>query len=331
MEAIVRKVILSRLKKPTAIAMAIFILVATFFLLVQYQQDWSIKDVFKEATNKTSIKIEQHLAPNKLLKILKDVGEPQYENLGLIEEDFFLIKNAGFDIIEGSFDICQDPADVKFFLDNAEKFGLKVIMNAGSGEGEWGYECDENYKPGQKPIWQKEKVRDWVLRWKNHPAVFAWDISNEAGANFPFGPARVKSGGNFEKEYALTLSQLQQAYKDVKSFDPEREIMIRMNGWYFYDYKENFFRPGNPFGKDVADIVMINAYSNVEDYYADFVYSVMNRAAEAILKIEPNTKIIAALGVWEEPPLWRKPKPEHLIYDYQEALKIDKLIGVAFF
>jgi hypothetical protein len=260
--------------------------------------------------------------PERVLKILKDVGEPMYSHFGLRGEDFVLIREAGFDVIAGNFDICASYEDVQFFLDSARAAGLAVILNAGSGEAEWGYECGgEPFSP-QKPVWQKQKVVAWVNEWKKHPALFAWDTSNEAGANFPFGS---------NSELALTLEQLEQAYRDVKQADPGHDVLIRMNGWHFYDNDSNFFRAGNPFGKNVADIVMINAYSNVEDYYDDFVGTVASRATHAIAVVEPNMNIIVALGAWQELPLWYKPLPLHLKHDYEQAIKNNDLFGVAFF
>ena len=73
-----------------------------------------------------------------VLAILKDVGEAAYYHFGLTEKDFLEIKKAGLDVIEGNFDICADDADVKFFLDSAKQAGLRVILNAGAGEAEWG-------------------------------------------------------------------------------------------------------------------------------------------------------------------------------------------------
>src|SRR3972149_1709052 len=90
------------------------------------------------------------------LIILKDVGEAYLDHFGLAETDFELIKNAGFNTIEGNFDICASDEDVLFFLDSAQKYNLKVIMPAGAGEAEWGYECDIAPLPEQKPAWQKQ-------------------------------------------------------------------------------------------------------------------------------------------------------------------------------
>ena len=260
--------------------------------------------------------------------MFKDVGEPFLDHFGLNPSDFQRMKNAGAEVIQGNFDICASSEDVKYFLDEAKKAGLKTILPAGSGEAEWGYPCDGDFGKDLKPQWQKTRVVAWVNKWKNHPALYAWDISNEAGQNFPNVDRESTS---WEKDFALTLPQLQQAYKDVKSADTHHPLMIRMNGWYFYDYESNFFRPGNPFGPNVADIVMINAYSNVDEYFSDFVSTVMSRATKDILSISPKTQFIVSLGAWEEPPLWKFPSIAEFSNDLNSAIKTKNLIGVGIF
>ena len=263
--------------------------------------------------------------------ILKDVGEAAYDHFGLTQKDFSAIKEAGFDVIEGNFDICAGSEDVQYFLDSSYNAGLKVILNAGAGEAEWGYSCDDNFIHEQKPLWQGAKVKQWVATWKGHPALYAWDTSNEDGGTFPFGTGGVEPDPQWETKFALSAAQLGQAYSDVKSVDQVHPVMIRMNGWYFYDYDEDFFRPGNSFGKNVADIVMVNAYSNVDEYFPDFVSTVLLRATRSIYAIDPKVTFIPSLGVWEEPPIWVKPTTAHLTNDYNQALKTENMVGVAFF
>lgn len=256
------------------------------------------------------------------LKIMKDVGEAYMDNFGLIDADFAKLENAGINTIEGNFDICANDEDVKYFLDSSQKHNIKVIMPAGSGEAEWSYKCDqEKFPDDQKPVWNKKGTVDFVKKWKNHPAVIAWDISNEAGSVFP----------NYSKNYYLTADQLKVAYKDIKRADPTHPIMIRMNGWFFYDYESDFFRVGNPFDKNVADIVMINAYSNVDDYYDDFVTTVTERSRDSIKKIDHDTKIVIALGAWEEQPLWDLPSEDEFQNDIDSTLDEPGVSGIAFF
>jgi len=285
----------------------------------------------EESLDASSDAIAVPPAAGSVLAILKDVGEAAFGNFGLAESDFRAIKDAGFDVIEGNFDICAEDTDVMFFLDSAYAVGLRVILNAGAGEAEWGYPCDGDFDPGMVPTWQKDMVREWVVKWKSHPALYAWDTSNEDGGTFPFGTGGVDPDPDWETKYALSAEQLQEAYADVKSFDSSHPVMIRMNGWYFYDYSDNFFRPGNAFGKGVADIVMVNAYSNVDEYFKDFVSTVLRRAARSLYAIDPNVQIVPALGVWEEPPIWVKPTEGELLNDFNQALKAENLLGVAFF
>lgn len=314
----------------------ILILIGLFGGGYYWYQNTNPTPVTKSDTNETN-KTGNAISPGKtteniqLIKLIKDVGEPMYKHLGLTDSDFIKIKTAGFNTIEGNFDICQSDSDVRYFLDSADKHGLKVILNAGAGEAEWGYPCDGNFNKNLKPTWQKERVRTWVNKWKNHPALLMWDTSNEDGGVFPFGTGGVDPDPEWETKYALSEAQLRQAYVDVKSFDPNHKVMIRMNGWYFYDNADNFFRPGNYFGKGVADVVMINAYSNVDEYFDDFVSTVMTRASRSIYAIDPNVSLLPSLGVWAEPPMWFTPSKEHLINDWQQAMKSEKLIGISVF
>jgi hypothetical protein len=269
------------------------------------------------------------LVSSDLYFILKDVGEPYLNRFGLGPADFNKIKEAGFNMVAMNFDICANSSDVIIFLDAAKDAGLKVIMTAGAGEAEWGYPCDEQFDANLKPQWEKEKVQAWVRKWAYHSAIYAWDISNEDGQNFPNA---IRVGDNWAEEgFAVSTSQLQEAYKDVKEADPTRPIIVRMNGWFFYDNETNFFREGNAFGSDVADIVMINAYSNVDEYFPNFVEVVSTRARNAIKAFNPNAKIIISLGAWQEPPIWVKPTLSQFNNDFIQAKKTKDLLGIAVF
>jgi hypothetical protein len=164
-------------------------------------------------------------------KLMKDVGEAYMENFGLTNSDFKIMSNSGINVIQSNFDICAEDSDVEFFLDSAAKHKIKVILPAGSGEAEWGYECGKE----------------------------------------------------------------------------------------------------NPFDKDVADIVMVNAYSNVEDYFDDFVTRVTDLSIDSIRKLDPDTRIIIALGAWEEPPLWYKPGTKELRREIDFVKKNEEVMGIAFF
>lgn len=259
------------------------------------------------------------------IKMLKDVGEAYMNHFGLTNTDFEQFKKLNVNLMEGNFDICATNEDIKYFLDNAHKNNIKVVMPAGSGEAEWSYACNkEPYPKSQKPVWNKDGVVKFVNKWKFHPAVYAWDTSNEAGSVLP--NANPDTYANM-----LTLAQIQRAYVDVKAADPSHPIMNRHNGWFYYDDDKNFFKMGNPFTSNVADIIMINAYSNVDDYYSDFVSIVMYRSQKAISEVDPKVKFIVSLGVWNEPPLWSKPTIKELETDLTQYKKLKNVEGIAYF
>lgn len=279
----------------------------------------------KKTTQPKNINTPTQKQPSQGIKMLKDVGEAYMDHFGLTETDFINFKKMGVNLIEGNFDICATDTDIRFLLDNADRNNIKVIMPAGSGEAEWSYKCNqEPYPKSQKPVWNKTAVTKFINKWKSHPAIYGWDTSNEAGSVLP--NANPDTYANM-----LTLVQIQQAYKDVKAADPNRPVMIRQNGWFYYDDDKNFFKRGNPYTSNVADIVMINAYSNVEEYFPDFVSTVMNRSQKAILEVDPKVKFIVSLGVWNEPPLWKKPTTQQLQNDLNQYKKLNNVMGIAYF
>ncbi len=313
----------------------VVILINNFRLCVPLVED-SILDSSNSMTSITptiAIPTSAAVAVNKsdtrrVMKMMKDVGEPYMNHFGLTENDFQLLAGHNVSLIESNFDICASDEDVKYFLEMSQKYGLKVIMNAGSGEAEWGYACDVRPPRWQKPVWQSKAVRNWVNKWKNYPAIYAWDISNEAGLNFP------NANEGKDPKMLLTYNQLKVAYSDVKGVDPDKPVMIRMNGWVFYDYSSDFFRydKGNPYGKGVADIIMINAYSNVDEYFSDFVATVAGRAYSSIIAITPDVDFIIALGAWRGESVFIKPTVGHLQHDISETrLTMPNLLAIAFF
>ncbi len=76
---------------------------------------------------------------------------------------------------------------------------------------------------------------------------------------------------------------------------------------------------------------MVNAYSNVEDYFDDFVSTVTSRAELSVQAIDPTVKLIVALGAWQEKPLWYLPTSAHLAKEMDEIRHKKELLGIAYF
>lgn len=104
-----------------------------------------------------------------------------------------------------------------------------------------------------------------------------------------------------------------------------------MNGWFFYENKDNPFIRGNPFDTQVTDVVMVNAYSNVDEYFPDFVEETLSIAKKKLKEKDNKVKIFAALGAWSEPPLWKKPSIEHLGHDVDAIRKVGEVESYGFF
>ena len=156
--------------------------------------------------------------------IMKGVG------INIPTKDFAAMKDAGITILTTEWGMEESIDRAKAFLDKANGVGLKVVMDGGFSDSAWGFtENDwDNLPKGKRPIWQKDRVQSWVRTFKNHPAVFAWDICNEYGENLPSGAHARKSEW---PRTAITLEQLKQARNDIREIDNSRPILVRTYEW----------------------------------------------------------------------------------------------------
>ncbi len=123
---------------------------------------------------------------------------------------------------EGEYDF----ADLDWQIEKAGKEGVEILLVIGIKTGRWP-ECHEPYwvqdqkSNLKKPtIRTQQKLLDYleriVSRYKNSPAVLAWQVENEPF--FPFGKCSIEKD-LLKKEINL-----------VKSLDPERPIIISDSG-----------------------------------------------------------------------------------------------------
>lgn len=243
--------------------------------------------------------------------------------LNIDDKDLNLISQMGFSVLaseEGVNDI--DTEEMKHTLDRIYKHGLKMIVDAGFSSGAWGYKEDGSDDPEQEPVWQKEKMQNWVLELKDHPAIYGWDISNEAGENLPNG-----------NRYRISLAQLKQASIDIRQIDSTRPVMIRMHYW---DEEDGDFGRQNPFAPEIADIVMLNLYSNYSlDGQTALLPDMVNDSAKILIDkiaaIDPNVKIWLSLAAFEEQPMFLNPSVTGIRQDIQSVLKLANIESIGFF
>jgi hypothetical protein len=261
----------------------------------------------------------------EIVYIMKGVG------IEIPQKDFTEIKNAGFDIITTEWGMEEKPADVKSFLDRANEAGLKVVMDGGFSYTAWGFTDDDwDVLPrGKRPVWQKKKVQDWIKAFKDHPAVIAWDICNEWGENLPSGEVGANTGW---PKTAITNDQLRQAKADIREIDPVKPLAIRI---YDLDINGEKTNSGQSFQTGIADIVMLNFYSNYLEnnhiQWADIIHDIGSDYVNEIRSRDAHIKIWISTSTHEEAGIFKRPTTADLNRDITECLEIPNIDGMAFF
>ena len=233
------------------------------------------------------------------------------------------IKNSNISVLGtewGMSDVNQK--DVKLLLDRINSHRLKIILDAGFSPGAWGYNNDIVTGLEQKPVWQKELVQNWVAAFKNHPAIYGWDISNEAGENL-----------TDDDSLRISLAQLKIAAADVRAVDSTHPIIIRMHYW---DESDGDFGQKNPFDKNIADVVILNLYSNYsEDGKQVLLPNMINDSAQILINkikaVDATARVWLCLAAYNEPPMFLKPSSQDVQRDLTAALKLTGIESIGFF
>jgi hypothetical protein len=142
---------------------------------------------------------------------------PTEERQQRYRRDFSAMQEMGVNTLEGWF---QDQFD-EVTLDEAQRNGLKVIMP---------FELNQDYDysdPAIKAKFRKE-VTDWVLRYRDHPAVLMWGPGNEVMHRLIFptavqgkrDPAREKRADDFAAFYVELMDM-------IRSLDPNHPVVYR--------------------------------------------------------------------------------------------------------
>lgn len=259
------------------------------------------------------------------LYIMKGVG------IDVPQEDFEAMRAVGIDIVTTNWGMGESVEGAEDFLDKAEASGLKVVMDGGFSDAAWGFTKSDwdNLPKGKRPVWQRDKVQSWIKALKDHPAVFGWDISNEAGMNLPSGDRAKNSEW---PRSAITVKQLKQARADILEIDPDKPILIRMAPW---GLNEVPFGASNPFGKGIADIVMLNIYSNYAPGKQVLSPNIIQENGSEYIKeiksVDADVKIWVSIGAFEEPGIFKRPTVYALARDIENTLELSHITGIGFY
>ncbi len=145
---------------------------------------------FKE----TEIRGEAFYLNGVLLKVNAQNSHMQHPEMGhamtedIIRKDFEILKQFNFNAVRTSH---YPP--VNKYLELADEYGLFVIDEAG-------VEAHATEFVSKKPEFTemyKERVRQMVLRDRNHPSILFWSAGNESGEGFNIGEV-VKEGRKYD-------------------------------------------------------------------------------------------------------------------------------------
>lgn len=248
---------------------------------------------------------------------LKDVP------LDITDAELDAIKIYGFQVLMPEWGVGDaEINEVKNLLDRLSARKLKIVLDAGFSASALGFRADGTDSKNQKPVWQKDLVSAWINSLKNHPAVYGWDISNEAGENVPNG-----------EKFKVSLSELKNISRQVRALDNSHPLLMRMHYWDEYD---GDFGLDNPFDKNLADIVILNLYSNYSEDGAITLLPDMLKDSGQILinkikSIDPEVNIWLSLAAFEDLPIFPKQTPGQLNKDITLSQKLSPLESLGFF
>ena len=102
------------------------------------------------------------------------------------DSNFAEVKRVGFDTVHRYRLASRAPADVKAYLDMADKHGLKVMMDVSAF-------VDPRHSPAKDmaPDERLEALRTAIRTWKSHPALGFWYVYDEPAPKV-MSPASLK-------------------------------------------------------------------------------------------------------------------------------------------
>jgi len=251
--------------------------------------------------------------------------------IDLPQSDFMDMKNAGIEILSTEWGMEQDVDQARKFLDQVQAAGLTVVMDGGFSYTAWGFTNDDwdRMPKGKKPVWQKERVQNWIKAIKDHPAIYAWDICNEFGENLPSGADMTNSDWPKSR---ITSEQLRQARADVLEADSTRPIHVRMYEWdsdSMPPYIKSMLEDG------IADIISLNLYSNYLDngklQWPDVIKDAGQRCVTEIKQGAPQTRVWLSIAAFKDAKMFQRPSSASLARDFEDAAHISQLDGISFF
>jgi hypothetical protein len=252
---------------------------------------------------------------------------PQIHFMKLVNEnvsnaDLDAMQKLGVNVVGGEWGMDEaKPEAIAKLMDRILARKMKLIINFSDGSA-WGYREDGTDSPDKRPVWQSGRIARYVKILMLHPALFGYDISNEAGENLPNG-----------EKFRITLKDMRLAGASIRAIDAKHPLILRMRYWDEYDRD---FTEKNPFEKGIADIAMLNLYSNYSEngkqpLLPGMIANDGQKLVNKIKKADPKIKIWISLSAFRENPDFLLPAPDNFKRDLSSTMKIKGISGVGFF
>jgi hypothetical protein len=146
---------------------------------------------------------------------------------GVTEDDLAFFSRKGITLIQSYGIVNWRDEDVKAYFEKALKYNIRAVVTMGKMLS----------KKEGKLTFDRERAKQFLTRWKNHPGVYAWHPFDE-----PCNP-----------EIAVPSSFQNEVYAFLKSLDEKHPIMISWNGTSDKQYKPYF-------AENAFDILDLHAY-----------------------------------------------------------------------
>jgi hypothetical protein len=201
-------------------------------------------------------------------------GKPYYVKGGAGTAHLALLKEAGGNSIR-----TYSVEGLDTLLDQAEVLGLSVMVGIYLGRPIEGFD----YQDQEAVTRQKERVRDVIIRYKDHPAVLCWGLGNEPDLG----------AGNTH----LIWQAMNDLAVMIRQIDPDHPVSIPVYPFSIHEVMEQC--------PDI-DFISVNTFGHIIEFSEQFQYGVPYMYTEW-----------GALGPWEDKDTyWHASVEESIVGKY---------------
>lgn len=252
--------------------------------------------------------------------VFLQVGDATRPHFGLSKEDFEYLRSLGVTAIEGDFDSCASPEDVKYFLDESASVRLGVILPAQIRMRSGTQHCSDDVQAsGESSVTPDQIVKNWVQQWKSHPAVIAWDTTDPQSL--------------YTSSQSATLDlapQLERAYAALKVVDPIHPIFVPLQQPIDASDSSSTIPALSGISHPIADIVLVQRGVGIVDSSSG-EQQILSQVSLLQSSDQHPVKVLVAVGGERTINGWVFPSPTTLQQELETLRSNPSLLGLGFY